>query len=90
MVDGHVRRLKMKAGRLTFEIVAERRNNRWEFVARAALGRRVTSQFVLKVGRRKLLPQAGGFYIWRSKSVPRLMRLESYEQSIVFEKLAWR
>jgi hypothetical protein len=90
VVDGHIRRLKLKAGRLTFEIVAERRNNRWEFVARAALGRRVANRFVLRVGRRKLLPQTGGFYFWSSTSVPHRMRLESYEHIVIFEKLAWQ
>ena len=89
-VNGHVRRLKLKAGRLVFEIVAQRRDNRWEFVARATSARSVTNSFVLKVGGRKLLPQTGGFYIWTSKSVPRLLRLESFEQSVIFEGLAWQ
>jgi len=89
-VDGHIRRLKLRAGRLTLEIVAERRDNRWEFVARASLGRKVSHRFVLQVGRRRLLPQTGGFYIWDSRSVPHLLRLESFDNRFVFEKLSWR
>jgi hypothetical protein len=88
--DGHIRRLKLKAGHLVLEIVAERRDNTWEFVARVYDCKRVTNSFVLKVGDRKFLPQTGGFFVWSSRIVPRILRLESFETSVNFEKLSWQ
>jgi hypothetical protein len=88
--DGHIRRLKLKAGDLTLEIVAERRDNAWEFVARVYDGETMTNSFVLKVGGRKFLPQTGGFFVWSSIAVPRILRLESFDTTIEFEKLSWQ
>ncbi|MDH4034711.1 MAG: hypothetical protein OEV80_13040, partial [candidate division Zixibacteria bacterium] len=65
--DGHIRRLKLKAGNLVLEIVAEQRDNVWEFVARVYDGKNAINSFVLKVGGRSFLPQTGGFFIWSSR-----------------------
>lgn len=89
-VDGHIRRLKLKAGNLVFEIVAERRDNVWEFVARVYDGKSVTNSFVLKAGGHRFLPQTGGFFIWSSRTVPKILRLESFDSNISFEKLSWQ
>lgn len=88
--DGRIRRLKLKADNLTLEIVAEKQDNQWEFVARVYKGSGVTNSFVLKVGGHRFLPQTGGFFVWSSKIVPRMLRLESFETSINFEKLSWQ
>jgi len=88
--DGFIRRLQLKAGKISLEIVAERRHNSWEFVARVYTGEKVLHDFVLKVGRDKLLPSSGGFYQWSSSKVPATVKLLSYEQDIVFDKLSWR
>lgn len=88
--DGFIRRLKLKAGNLVLEIVAERRDNVWEFVARVYDRKEVTNSYVLKVGNRKLLPQTGGFFVWSSRIVPRILNLESFETRIDFEKLSWQ
>ena len=88
--DGYIRRLQLKAGKISLEIVAERRRNSWEFVARVYKGEKVLHDFVLKAGRDKLLPSSGGFYQWSSPEVPALVKLISYEQNVVFDKLSWR
>lgn len=88
--DGHIRRLKLKAGHLVLEIVAERRDNVWEFVARVYDGKKVTNSFVLKVGGRRFLPQTGGFFVWSSRMTPKILRLESFDTVISFEKLSWQ
>lgn len=88
--DGHIRRLKLKAGNLTLEIVAERRDNMWEFVARVYDRKKVTNSHVLKVGGRRFLPQTGGFFVWSSTMAPKILRLESLDTVISFEKLSWR
>lgn len=87
--DGHIRRLKLKAGKLVLEVVAERRDNVWEFVARVYDGADVTNSFLLKVGGRKFLPQTGGFFVWSSRMAPKILRLESIDANISFEKLSW-
>ena len=88
--DGHIRRLKLEAGDLVLEIVAERRDNEWEFVARLYDGKNVTNSHVLKVGGRRFLPKAGGFFVWSSRVVPKILRLESFDTNISFEKLSWQ
>ena len=88
--NGRIRQLKLKAGDLVLEIVAEYLDNVWEFVARVYDCRKVTNDFVLKVGNRRFLPQTGGFFVWSSRLVPRVLRLESFETNISFEKLSWQ
>ena len=88
--DGHIRRLKLKAGNLTLEIVAERRDNVWEFVARVYDRKKVTNSHVLKVGGRRFLPLTGGFFVWSSTTEPKILRLESFDTVISFEKLSWQ
>jgi hypothetical protein len=87
--DGYIRRLRLKAKKIILEIVAERRRNSWEFVARVYAGEKVMHDFVLKVGRDKLLPSSGGFYQWSSVKVPASVKLISYEQNIVFDRISW-
>ena len=88
--DGHVRRLRLAAGQTTLEILAERRSDRWEFVARAYRGREAAHDFVLKVGSRRLLSRSGGYYHWSARSVPRSLALLSYRCPVVFGGLIWR
>ena len=89
IMPGHLRRVQLKAGQTTLEIVAERVNDEWEFVARAYQGDEVKHDYVIKVGRRKLLAESGGFFHWTSKSVPRVVELLSLKRKMVFEELAW-
>jgi hypothetical protein len=88
--DGHIRRLELKAGNLALEIVAERRDNVWEFVARVYDGKKVANRFVLKVGGRRFLPQTGGFFVWSSRMEPKILCLESFDTNISFEKVPWQ
>ncbi|MBN1211714.1 MAG: hypothetical protein JXA92_03980 [candidate division Zixibacteria bacterium] len=88
--DGFIRRLQLKAKKISLEIVAERRQNSWQFVARVYSGEKVLHDFVLKVGREKLLPFSGGFYQWSSPKVPATVKLLSYERKIVFDRISWR
>jgi hypothetical protein len=90
VTDGHVRRVVLRAGKVSLEIVAERRQRDWQFVARVYSGGQVRHGFVLKVGARKLLPGSGGFYQWTSRAVPHSLSLFSYRKNLVFERVSWR
>jgi len=89
IADGHVRRLRLRAGKVSLEIVAERTAGRWEFVARAFRGTTVVHDIVLQVGRKKLLSESGGFFRWTSKSVPRRIGLASLRRTYTFERVPW-
>lgn len=86
---GHIRRLKLRAGKITLEIVAEFDHGRWEFVARVNGNDRILHEFVLRAGARRILAVSGGYYCWQSKSVPRRLSLHSQRKSIEFEGLSW-
>ena len=90
VTDGYVRRLSFACGKITVDLVAERREKHWEFVARAYSDGAVAHDFVLQVGGRKFLAASGGFFHWSSRSVPRRFRLVSYGQTVLFEGVSWR
>lgn len=87
--DGHIRRLRLKAGDTTVEILAERGRTDWSFVARVYRRRKVVHDFVLKLGVQKLLAGPGGFYQWTSSRVPRKLALISYDTKLSFDEVRW-
>lgn len=87
--DGHIRRLKLKSGKVSCEIVAERTKGQWEFVARVYRGTSVMHDFVMSIGKKKLLSESGGFFRWSSKGVPRKISLTSPKERFTFERLSW-
>jgi hypothetical protein len=89
IVDGHIRRLELKAGKVVLEIVAERITDHWEFVARVQTGEKTDNNYILNIGRIRLLPYASGFYHWSSSWVPRTIKLISFKRQIAFEKVLW-
>lgn len=86
---GDVRRLVLTAGSISFEIVAERLQQGWECVARVYDKGNVTSGFVLRVGRRRLLASTQSFYHWTSKQGPRGIALLSSGREVEFENPSW-
>ena len=87
--DGHTRRIKLKSGKVSCEIVAERSKGQWEFVARVYRGKSVAHNFVITVGKKKLLSETGGYFRWSSKRVPRKLELTSNEERFKFEEISW-
>ncbi len=87
--DGHIRRIRFGVGNLEMEIVAERRDKAWEFVARVYQDNAVAHSFILRAGSRKLMADAGGFFHWTSDTVPRQLRLVSFEQEVACEVVPW-
>ena len=87
---GHVRRLRIGAGKLGLDLVAERQADGWQFTARALSGKKVAHDYVLKVGKKRLLPQSGGYYEWRARSVPRTLEMISETDHILCEQIVWR
>jgi len=83
------RRVRLEAGPYTLELVAERGQSEWEFVARIYDRDKVTSEFILKAGRRKLVPRSQACYYWSAKNPPRVLQLLSSELKIDFGKLTW-
>ncbi|MEE8575700.1 MAG: hypothetical protein V3T31_00460, partial [candidate division Zixibacteria bacterium] len=90
MSAGHLRRIRLERGNISVEIVAEKQQSGWEFVARIRRDDEVLHDFVMKVGSRKLLAKSGGFFQWSSKSVPHEVSLTSFKQDIAFERLSWQ
>jgi len=90
IADGFTRRVQLRSGRTMLEMVAERRADRWEFVARVYTNGKLIHDMVLKAGRQSMLAGSGGFFLWSSKSVPQVIRLVSDETCLVFEGLSWR
>ncbi len=86
---GHVRHLQFEAGPIKVELVAERRSDGWEFVARVYAKNAVAHEFVLEAGRRRILPHADGFYLWNSKSLLRKLRLIAVDRQISFGGIKW-
>jgi len=89
VTDGHIRCLHLAAGALTVEMVAERRQLQWEFVARVYSAKKVLHDCVLRVGNRRLLARTGGFFHWISGSVPHQISLLTFESETSFGRLSW-
>ena len=87
--DGYVRRLKFDAGPITVELVAERRNDGWEYVARVYKKNMVAHEFVLEAGRRRILPHSDGFYLWTSSNLLKGIRLIALDRQIDFGGIQW-
>jgi hypothetical protein len=87
--DGHVRHLKFEAGSTKIELVAERRNRGWDFVARVYTKAAVAHEFVIEANRKRILPQSDGFYLWTSTKLLRSLRLVSLDRQIVIGGITW-
>ena len=88
-IDGHIRRVRFGVGNLEMEIVAERQDKAWEFVARIYQDSEVGHRFVLHAGSRKLMADASGFFHWSSETVPPHFRLLSFKQEVTCEAVPW-
>jgi hypothetical protein len=87
--DGHVRHLQFEAGSTKIELVAERKQKGWDFVARVYVKAAVAHEFVIEAGRKRILPQSDGFYLWTSASLLRNLRLISLDRQIVIGGITW-
>ena len=86
---GLERRIRLVAGSIALELVAERQADGWEFVARVYRNEETSSEFVLKAGARKLLSKSEGFYHWSSNRPPRTFELISPSVHVNFDKVSW-
>lgn len=86
---GQIRRLVLTAGEIACELVAERLQRGWECVARVYESGRVSHGFVLRLGRRRLLPATQGFYHWNAATGPKDIALVSENREITIELPAW-
>jgi len=86
---GLIRRLCLKAGEISLEIVAERQQAEWIFTARVYAEKNVSSEWVLQVSGKRMLPGALGFYHWKSKRTPQRIELKSVDERIEFAELMW-
>jgi len=86
---GLIRRLCLKAGEVSLEIVAERHQSEWGFTARVYTKGSVSSCWVLRVLGKRMLPGSLGFYQWKSKHTPLRIELMSLNQRIEFAELSW-
>jgi hypothetical protein len=84
-----IRHLCLKAGRIKLEIIAERQQEVWEFTARVYDDNDVSMEWILSAGRRKLYPEAFGFYHWSSRNRPHCLKIFNRDNKIDFEKLSW-
>jgi hypothetical protein len=86
---GHVRRVRLASGSVGLDLVAERGTGGWQFTARAYHDGNVSHDYILKVGGAKLSPRSGGYFQWRTRGVPRQLELNSQNNRITFEQIAW-
>jgi hypothetical protein len=89
VADGHIRRLELKSNKVSLEIVAERTRQNWEYTARVYSRNAVENGYVLNAGGVRLLPLSDGFYHWSSSRVPRTIKLISFNNIVVFERVVW-
>jgi len=87
---GVERRLRFRAGRIVLEFVAERQPEGWEFTAKVYENGRAASNYVLRVGGRKLLPSVRQCYNWLAPRPPREIQLLSPSLRVDLGKLGWR
>lgn len=83
------RRLRLTASGYTLELVADRRGQGWEFVARVYDKERVCTEFILQVGRLKLGTEAHDCYFWSANKPPQRLRLLSPALKIDFGEISW-
>jgi hypothetical protein len=86
---GSERRLTLKAGKFRLEIVADKSPVGWDITARVYDQGRPTTKFALKVGNRKLYPEAHKCFYWSAKNPPRRVLLLSSSLKLDFGKLSW-
>ena len=83
------RRLRLTADRYTLELIGDRRLDRWEFVARVYDRKKVSSEFILQIGRKKLHPCSQACFFWDAKRPPRRIQLLSPSLKIDFGEVRW-
>lgn len=86
---GFERRLRLRAGRIELEIVAERELAGWKFSARAYIDKVPSGGFALKVGRKTLTPEFRNCFYWSSELPPKSMKLLSASEEILFRAIPW-
>ena len=86
---GFERRLRLKAGQVELEIVAERELTGWKFSARVYVNGEPSGGFALKIGRQVLTAEFRDCFYWSSQRPPRTVRLLSSSEEIVFAAIPW-
>lgn len=83
---GH-RRIRFKTVDGVFDMRAERRKSGWSFVARLGSSGQPP---LLMAGRKKVTPDATGFYQWHSACPPKKLSLCSEKSQVVLPELVWK
>jgi hypothetical protein len=86
---GMERRLRFIAGKISLELVVERRPEGYSFVARCYRGGRPSTEYILKVGRERLQPEYRSCYFWTSRKPPRNMQLLSPFLKVDLDRVQW-
>lgn len=87
---GCERRLRLQAGGVELEIVAERELSAWRFSARVYRGGEPVSGYVLKIGKRVIVPEFRNCFFWTSTTPPRTLHLWSQESDVVLKNIKWQ
>jgi hypothetical protein len=87
--ENTVRRMKLSAGAICLELVAERQSGQWSFVAKLYDSKKATSDFTILIGRRKFGAESLGYYQWSSTRPPSKLKLQSDVATIEFKGLTW-
>lgn len=83
------RRVRFEFNNVVLELVIERTAGMFELVARAYENGAPSTEYLLQVGRRKLIPENHGCFYWMSDTPPRKLTLWSPETRIELGSLAW-
>jgi len=83
------RRLVLRAGQIDLQLSAEHHQGSWEFAARVYDRGKASTQFVIKIGARRIQAGSVGFYCWSSKRPPGKIGLLRNLDIVEFEGLLW-
>ena len=86
---GAERRLCLSSGKISLELVVERRPEGFSFAARCYKDGLPSDEFVLNIGRKKLLPDMYDCFFWNSGSLPKKLQLWSPTKLIDFTQVLW-
>jgi hypothetical protein len=86
---GAERRLCLSSGKISLELVVEQRPEGFSFTARCYRDDRPSNEFILKIGRIKLLPDMYECYFWNSGKLPKKLQLWSSSTLIDFTQVLW-
>ncbi len=84
------RRIQFRAGEYIFDMRAEHRRQDWLFVAQINRPENLPAASVVKVGKKEIMADAAGLFIWSSKRPPARLGFVTGDKIVDLPELAWK